>query len=106
MVGAHLSGMPLNGELTALGGRRLETALTAPDYRMFALAESQPVKPGLVRVPAGQGAAIEVEVWALRAEGFVCSVDRIRDELGFTAATPLREGLAETRRWYRAQGWV
>jgi allophanate hydrolase len=70
VVGAHLSGMPLNGELIALGGRLLATAQTAPDYRMFALAESQPAKPGLVRVPAGQGAAIEVEIWALRTEGF------------------------------------
>ncbi|MCC7416088.1 MAG: NAD(P)-dependent oxidoreductase [Acidobacteria bacterium] len=41
----------------------------------------------------------------LRAPGFVCAVDRIRDELGFAAATPLREGLAETWRWYRAHGW-
>ena len=42
----------------------------------------------------------------LRADGFVCSVDRIRDELGFTAATPLRSGLESTWRWYREQGWV
>jgi allophanate hydrolase len=70
VAGAHLSGMPLNGELIALGGRRLETARTAPDYRMFALAASQPAKPGLVRVPPGQGTAIEVEIWALSASGF------------------------------------
>jgi allophanate hydrolase len=70
VVGAHLSGMPLNGELIALGGRRLEMARTAPDYRMFALAECQPAKPGLVRVPPGQGTAIEVEIWALSASGF------------------------------------
>jgi nucleoside-diphosphate-sugar epimerase len=42
----------------------------------------------------------------IRAGGFVCSVDRVRDVLGFTAATPLREGLAQTARWYQNQGWV
>lgn len=42
----------------------------------------------------------------LRAEGFVCAVDRARDELGFTAVTPLSDGLARTFRWYREQGWI
>jgi nucleoside-diphosphate-sugar epimerase len=42
----------------------------------------------------------------LRAEGFVCSVARARDELGFLATTPLREGLSGAWRWYRAAGWV
>lgn len=42
----------------------------------------------------------------LRAEGFVCSVDRARDVLGFTAAMPLQDGLERTARWYRNQGWV
>jgi nucleoside-diphosphate-sugar epimerase len=42
----------------------------------------------------------------LDAEGFVCSVDRARDLLGFTAAVPLQEGVERTARWYRNQGWV
>lgn len=70
VVGAHLSGMPLNGELTTLGGRFLEKTATAPDYRLFALAGTNPAKPGMLRVAAGQGAAIEVEIWALPAAGF------------------------------------
>jgi nucleoside-diphosphate-sugar epimerase len=41
-----------------------------------------------------------------RAEGFVCDVTRARDVLGFTAAVPLKEGLARTARWYRDHGWV
>jgi allophanate hydrolase len=68
VLGAHLSGMPLNGELRALGARLLERATTAPDYRLYALA-ADPPKPGLVRVGA-RGKAIEVEIWALPAEGF------------------------------------
>jgi allophanate hydrolase len=69
VVGAHLSGMALNAELKSFGARFLETTRTAPDYRMFALA-TQPPKPGLLRVPAGQGTSIAVEIWALPAEGF------------------------------------
>jgi nucleoside-diphosphate-sugar epimerase len=41
-----------------------------------------------------------------RANGFVCSVDRVRDVLGFTASVPLREGLDRTYRWYRQNGWL
>jgi allophanate hydrolase len=70
VVGAHLSGMPLNAELRALGARLLERTMTAPDYRLYALAESDPPRPGLVRIAPGRGKAIEVEVWALPAEGF------------------------------------
>ena len=42
----------------------------------------------------------------LQAEGWVCAVDRARDVIGFTAETPLPEGLERTLRWYRQQGWV
>ena len=70
VVGAHLSGMPLNAELRALGARLLERTMTAADYRLYALAESDPPRPGLVRIAPGRGKAIEVEVWALPAEGF------------------------------------
>lgn len=42
----------------------------------------------------------------LRAEGFVCSVDRAREVIGFTAETPFEEGVAATGRWYREQGWT
>ncbi len=70
VVGAHLSGMALNGELTALGATFLETAKTRPDYRLFALPSSRPPKPGLLRVAAGEGAPIEVEIWTLAPESF------------------------------------
>ena len=70
VVGAHLSGMPLNGELRAAGGRLLESAKTAPHYRLFALADTKPPKPGLLRVKDGEGAAVELEVWALPDAAF------------------------------------
>jgi allophanate hydrolase len=70
VVGAHLSGMALNGELTALGASLRETTRTRPDYRLFALAGTHPPKPGLLRVAAGEGAPIEVEIWALAPAAF------------------------------------
>jgi len=69
VVGAHLSGMALNGELKAHGGRLLEATSTAPDYRLFALSTTPP-KPGMLRVEAGSGAPIALELWALRAAEF------------------------------------
>jgi nucleoside-diphosphate-sugar epimerase len=40
------------------------------------------------------------------AGNFVCSVARARAQLGFSAATSLREGMAETWAWYRGAGWA
>lgn len=57
-VGAHMSGLPLNGQLTALGGRCLREARTRPEYRLYALGP----RPGLVR--GGEGSIVG-EVWAL-----------------------------------------
>jgi allophanate hydrolase len=69
VVGAHLSGMALNGELKVLGGRLLEQAKTAPDYKLYALPTTPP-KPGMLRVEAGTGSSIELELWALSAASF------------------------------------
>jgi allophanate hydrolase len=69
VVGAHLSGMVLNGELKALGGRLLESTATAPDYKLYAL-NTAPPKPGMLRVEAGSGSSIELEVWALPVAAF------------------------------------
>lgn len=63
VVGAHLSGMPLHGELTALDARLRTATATAPEYRLYAL-NTVPAKPGLVRVATG-GSAIQVEVYDL-----------------------------------------
>ncbi len=68
VAGAHRCGQPLNGELTARGGRLLQTVRTAPNYRMHRLA-TDPPRPGLVRVEQ-DGAALEGELWALPPAGF------------------------------------
>jgi allophanate hydrolase len=64
VVGAHMSGLPLNRELTDLGGRLERAAKTAPHYRLYALPGGPPHRPGLVRVGNG-GGAIELEIWSL-----------------------------------------
>ncbi|MET7621077.1 allophanate hydrolase [Streptomyces sp. NPDC005408] len=70
VVGAHLSGQPLNHQLLALGARLTATTTTAPAYRLFAL-RTDPPKPGLVHVGTGEsgGRKIEAEIWELPPEG-------------------------------------
>ena len=64
VVGAHLSGLLLNVQLTERGATLREATHTAPHYRLFALPNTRPPKPGLLRVNDGErGAAIAVEVW-------------------------------------------
>jgi allophanate hydrolase len=63
VCGAHMSGLPLNGELARLGARFLRSATTTPDYRLYRLPGGPPARPGLVR--NATGARIAVEVWAL-----------------------------------------
>ena len=82
VVGAHLSGMPLNRELTELGGVFLREVKTVADYRLYELAGTSPPKPGLLRVAAGTGNAITIEVWALSAAAFGLFVSRIPSPLG------------------------
>jgi allophanate hydrolase len=70
VVGAHLTGMPLNGELKSFGARFLERTTTTADYRLFLLAGTTPAKPGLLRVGADAGVAVDVEIWTMPAEQF------------------------------------
>lgn len=81
VVGAHLSGMPLNGELVALGASFVRATRTAPTYKFYALAGTVPPKPGLLRVGEG-GSQIAVEIWALNPSAFGQFVSRIPAPLG------------------------
>ena len=65
VVGAHLSGQPLNYQLRDRGARLLRTTKTARDYQCFALTNTSPAKPGLVRVPGFVGPGMEIEVWSV-----------------------------------------
>lgn len=76
VAGAHLTGQPLNHELTSRGARRIKTTKTAPEYRLYAL-ETVPPKPGLVHTPGEAAHAIEVEIWELTLEAFGAFVAQI-----------------------------
>lgn len=82
VVGAHLSGMPLNGQLTERGARLLRAAETVADYRLYALPGTTPPKPGLVRVAPGEGAAIAVEVWEMPLQAYGSFVALVPPPLG------------------------
>lgn len=81
VVGAHMSDLPLNNQLTELRGRFEFSGRTAPNYRLYALPGGPPQRPGMVRVAEG-GAAIELEVWSLPNWTFGTFVRRIPAPLG------------------------
>ncbi|CAB3747582.1 allophanate hydrolase [Burkholderia puraquae] len=89
VVGAHLRGEPLNGQLTQRGGRFVAATTTAPAYRLYALsaaASGGVAKPGLVRVPDG-GASIAVEIWEMPVGAYGSFVAGIAGPLGIGTLT-------------------
>ncbi len=68
VVGAHLSNMPLNHQLTDRGAHLVSSTTTASRYRLFLLPGSKPLKPGLLRV--AHGVSIVVEVWEMSHHAF------------------------------------
>ena len=117
VVGAHLSGQPLNHELLAAGGTLAGAAATAKRYRLLAL-DTTPPKPGLVREAHG-GASIPGEVWRLPAAGFarfmaglaspmtvglVC-LDDGRDVLGFLCEPAATAGAADITGYGGWRAW-
>ena len=92
VAGAHMSGLPLNGELTRLGGRFLRAVQTADSYKLFALAGGPPFRPGLVSDPDGR--ALAVEVWALPRAAFADFISGIPAPLGI-GTVELDDGSSE-----------
>ncbi|NDW07595.1 allophanate hydrolase [Jiella pacifica] len=86
VVGAHLTGMALNHELTDRDARFERAGKTAPDYRLYAL-DTVPPKPGLVREPGFGGPGIAIEVWSLDPSSFATFVDGIPAPLGIGKLT-------------------
>jgi allophanate hydrolase len=81
VVGAHLAGLPLNHLLTKRGGRLVRSGKTAPLYRLFALEDQKPPKPGLIRVAQG-GGSVALEVWSLPRSAYGAFVAEIPPPLG------------------------
>ena len=87
VVGAHLSGMPLNSQLTERRATLVATAETAPNYRFYALPGTTPPKPGLLRVADGTGGRIALEIWEMPAEHYGSFVALIPAPLGIGTLT-------------------
>lgn len=86
VCGAHMTGLPLNTQLTILGGTFVEETSTAPDYKLYKLNGFTPARPGLLRVADG-GAAIALEVWKLPIENYGTFVSGVPAPLGFGTLT-------------------
>lgn len=84
VVGAHLTGFPLNKDLVSRHAKLIKTTTTSPNYLFFALnSKSGPKKPGLKRICPGQGGArIEVEVWNLPKAALASFMSTIPHPLG------------------------
>ncbi|MBZ2190574.1 allophanate hydrolase [Alcanivorax sp. JB21] len=101
VVGAHLSGMPLNGQLIERGAAFVERTTTAPEYRFYALAGTVPPKPGLLR--DAEGAAIEVELWDVPVGAFGSFVALIPAPLGIGT---LRLADGREVKGFICEGWA
>ena len=86
VCGAHMSGLPLNSQLTSLGGEFVKKAKTANRYKLFKLNGFVPARPGLLKVQAG-GAAIALEVWRLPLKCYGAFVAGVPAPLGFGTLT-------------------
>ncbi|MFC4257736.1 allophanate hydrolase [Marinobacter lacisalsi] len=80
VCGAHLSGLPLNHQLTGRNAILTETTETAPCYRMYLLAGGPPLRPGMIRDE--DGISLPVEIWRVPADQFGSFVAGIPAPLG------------------------
>lgn len=90
VVGAHLTGMPLNVQLQERKAIFVESTFTAKNYRLFALPNTTPPKPGLIRIDAdaaNEGAEIIVELWDVPLKDFGSFVALIPAPLGIGTLT-------------------
>ena len=85
VCGAHMSGLPLNHQLTTRGARLLRAGHTAPEYRLYALDQFDPPRPGMLRDTTG--GAIEIEIWAVPASELGSFVEGIPAPLGVGTVT-------------------
>jgi allophanate hydrolase len=86
VCGAHLSGLPLNPQLTSRGAKLVRTVNSSADYKLYALPGGPPFRPGMVRVAQG-GAPIAMEIWEMPSTQFGSFVAGIPAPLGIGTVT-------------------
>jgi allophanate hydrolase len=97
VCGAHMTGLPLNHQLTSRRAVLLSKTRTKPVYTLLALPGGPPWRPGMVRVAQG-GGAIEVEVWSIPAAELGSFVNGV--------PSPLAIGKVELQDGSRVSGFV
>jgi allophanate hydrolase len=86
VCGAHMTGLPLNPQLTNLGASFVEATSTSADYKLYKLNGFTPARPGLIRVLSG-GTEIALEIWALPIKHYGTFVSGVPAPLGFGTLT-------------------
>jgi len=80
VCGAHMSGLPLNSQLTSIGGRLVAQTTTSASYCLYKLTAFTPPRPGLLRTDRGD--KVEVEVWEIPVDRYGAFVAAIPAPLG------------------------
>jgi nucleoside-diphosphate-sugar epimerase len=83
--------------------RRIRTDVQIPAWlvRVGAVAGDM-----VARITGRAGLLTSGKIALAKPPYWVCSSERIRRALGFATLTTLHDGIADTYRWYRAQGWL
>jgi nucleoside-diphosphate-sugar epimerase len=77
--------------------------VTLPRAVLYPLGGLQEV---LARLTGRPSILSRDKVREILAPGWVCATEKIEDDLGFSAPTPLYQGVAQTLDWYRRQRWL
>lgn len=81
VCGAHMSGLPLNYQLTELDATFIKATKTASIYRLYEVPEKVPPRPGMIR-DTKNGTSLELEVWSMPLENFGAFMIQIAEPLG------------------------
>ena len=80
VVGAHMSGLPLNYQLVENGARFLRNDQTDNDYKLYCLSGYDPPRPGLIKTSGGS--SIDLEIWAMPKSNFGSFLCNVTHPLG------------------------
>lgn len=81
VCGAHMSGLPLNWQLTELDARLLKKTKTKEGYRLYVLENKDPIRPGMI-YDSSVNSQIDLEVWSMKIENFGKFMKQIASPLG------------------------
>lgn len=81
VCGAHMSGLPLNWQLTDLDASLVKKTKTKKGYRLYVLENKDPIRPGMIYDNTSLY-QIDVEVWSMKVENFGAFMKQIASPLG------------------------